>query len=462
MYAAQRAQTAFAQQARGLLQRRRDTGQSGLDAAHGHDQKANYASRDQHHAQTHQRQALGTKQAGQPGIQRQRRSQQTNRQHRARHGVTQGRQLRWPARRRSRADAGARGPGHDKTRSHRNHGHAQRQPQRVEQAGDQALGHARALHQTLAAFPGQIGRWRSKADQHRQAAGQRGQPGSAWGQAVRRYGPHALGRAKALATAALTLQPDQGHHGQQHGAGNLRGTGQIGARDPGGVDRHRERVHAQKLGRTDIVERLQQRQAQAHDQCRPRHGQGHAPKSPPAGFTQRACSFHQMCRLGHEHGPCRHIHIGVEREPQHKDRAAHGAQIRQAPLARAFVTQQPAQRALHRAYGVKQIQIGKGHDIGRHGQRQQQRPVQPAPPRKIAGRHQPGAARAHHQNHQAHPAQQPGRIGGGIGQHIAQQILPVRPVRPQRQPGQRGNGRKHPQRNQPACALPHRPDGPQP
>ena len=221
-------------------------------------------------------------------------------------------------------------------------------------------------------------------------------------------------------------------------------------------------MHAQKFRRANVVQRLQQRQTQAHGQRRPRHGQGYAPESAPARFTQRTRGFHQMRGLGHEHGPRRHIHIGVERETQHKDRAAHGAQIRQPPLTRAVIPQHPAQRTLHRTDGVQQIQIRKRNDIRRHGQRQQQRPVQPAPPRKIIGRHQPCAARAHQQHQQAHSRQQQGRVDSGIGQHIAQQVLPVRKISPQRQPRQRSNGRKHPQRNQPACALPHRPDGPQP
>ena len=462
MHTAQRTQAAFTQQARSLLQRGWDTGQAGLYTAHGHDQKANHAGHDQHHALPHQRQALCAEQLSQPRIQRQCRRQQADGQHRARHGIAQCRNLRLPARRRLRADAGACGPCHDQACSHGNHRHPQGQPQSVEQAGDQSFRNPRALRKALGTFPAQISRRCCKTDQHGNAAKQRSQPGRASGQTVRLNRPHALGRTKALTASALALQPDQGHYSQQHGAGNLRRARQIGARNPGGVDRHGERVHAQEFRCTDVVERLQQRQAQAHDQRRPCHGQGHTPERAPARLAQRTGGFHQMRGLGHEHGPRRHIHIGVEREAQHKNRAPHGAQIRQAPLTRAVIAQQPAQRTLHRTDGVQQIQIGKSHDVGRHGQRQQQRPVQPAPPRKFISRDQPGAARPHDQHQQAHAQQQQARIGGGIGQHITHQILPVRKICPQRQPGQRSNRCKHPQRNQPACALPHRPDGPQP
>ena len=257
----------------------------------------------------------------------------------------------------------------------------------------------------------------------------------------------------------MALQPYQRNDDQQHGARNLRRTGQVRARDPCGVDRHRERVDAQKLRCADVVERFQQGQTQAHSQRRTRHRQGHAAERAPAAFAQHASRFHEVRGLRHEHGTRRHVDIGIEHKAKHEDRAAHRAQIRQTPLARAAVAQHPAQRSLHRADRMQQIEIRKRHDVSRHRQRQKQGPVQQLAPRKIMRTDQPCAGGSHDQREHAHTAHQHGGVERRVRQHVLHQMLPVRPIRTQGQPDQRHHGREHAQRNQHRGGLPQSTNG---
>jgi hypothetical protein len=261
---------------------------------------------------------------------------------------------------------------------------------------------AAALAQPLGAFPDEVERGRDEADQHRQRGRGGRRPGRAAAKPARLHGAHALRRAEALVLPAVALEPHQRHHHEQHRAGDLRGARQVGARDPRRVDRHGERVHAEEFGGADVVERLQQRQAQAHGQRGPRERQRHAEERAAPALAQHARGFHQVRGLRHEHGARRQVDVGVEHEAQHEDRAGHRAQVGQAELARAVEAQHPADRALHRADGMQQVEVGKGHDVGRHGQRQQQRPVQHAAPGEVVRGDEPRAAGADHQHQRAH------------------------------------------------------------
>jgi hypothetical protein len=309
----------------------------------------------------------------------------------------------------------------------------------------------------LGRFPDQVERRRDEADRDRQRGGGARRPGRCAVQAARLDRAHALGRAETLVAPPVAFEQHQRHHHDQHGAGDLRRTGQVGARDPGRVDRDGERLDAEEFRSADVIERLQQRQAQADGQRGPGERQRDAEEGAAAAFAQRAGRFHQVGRLGHEHGARGHVDIGVEHEAEHEDRARHRAQVGQAELARAVEAQRPADRALHRADRVQQIEVGEGDDVGRHGQRQQQGPVQHASPREVAGRDQPGAAGADHQHQHAHAGQQHCGVERGLRQHVLREMRPVREARAQREPDQAENRCEHAEGDEDRRGSPDRP-----
>ena len=459
MHAAQRAAGVLAEQPRGLFDGRRNAGEAGFDGTDRHRQEADAAGQHQHHAGAHQRQAVLAEQGGDSGVEGQCRCQQPDREHRTRQGVAQRGGAGLPARAVGRAARAARGPGDHQAGGHRDHGDAAGQGQRVDEACDQPLRQAGAAVEPLGCFPHQVQRRCGKADQHRQRGRCHGGPAGRAAQAPWLRGVHALRAAEALVPAAVAFQQHQRDHGKQHGAGDLRRAGEVGARDPGGIDRHRERVDAKEFGGADVVECFEQRQAQTHRQRRPCQRQRHAHEGPPAAFAQRARGLHQVRWLRHEHRAGRHVDIGVEHEAEHQDRPRHRAQIGQAELARAVEPQHPANRALHRPDRVQQVQVREGDDVARHRQRQQQRPVQHAPAREVAGGDEPGATGADHQHQRAHAGQQHGGIESRLRQHVLRQMRPVRQVAASRQPQQRDDGCQHAQRDQRRRQAPAWSDG---
>src|SRR5690606_34224286 len=79
----------------------------------------------------------------------------------------------------------------------------------------------------------------------------------------------------------------------------------------------------------------------------------------------------------------------VENETQKDDATGHRADIGQAELARAVISQHETNRALHWPDWMQDIKISIGDNVCRHSQWQQKRPFQHTPPPKIVSRHQP-------------------------------------------------------------------------
>jgi hypothetical protein len=107
-----------------------------------------------------------------------------------------------------------------------------------------------------------------------------------------------------------------------------------------------------------------------------------------------------------------------------------------------------AQRRLDRPDELQEIGIDVGHHVGRHGQRQNQRPIENAPPGKIVHRGQPGGRDAEHADATANAEAQPQRIQDVFRQHGLRQMRPgaasaahkeIEADARYRQPGQQGD-----------------------
>ncbi|KAG1256230.1 hypothetical protein G6F65_016414 [Rhizopus arrhizus] len=310
---AQGARGAFAQQARCLFQRRRDAGQAGFQRARGNRQEADHVGDDQRAHGAHQEQARAAEYRGDRMVDPDERRQQADGQHRARHRVAQAGDARAGA---ARIEIGAfahgaAGPGHDQSAQQGHNGGAERDDQRVAQAVDQLVRYATHQMQALVGFINQIGGRRNEPHHDGDPAQQGGDGGGQTAQAARLHRAHTLRIGVALALAAVALQHDQPDHDGQHRQRDLRSAGQVRPRYPGRIDRHRQRLHAQELGGADIVQRFQQCQADAHDDGRPRQGQGDAKEHCNASGAQCARGFQQAGRLRHEHHAGAQIDIWV-------------------------------------------------------------------------------------------------------------------------------------------------------
>ena len=120
----------------------------------------------------------------------------------------------------------------------------------------------------------------------------------------------------ALVPSRPALEEHEREDERQHGERDLRRTRQIGACDPGRIDRDRQRADAHELGGADIVQGLHQRQAEADGNRRPRERQGNADERLRAREAERAAGFDQAGRLHREERPRRQIDVRVEHEAQ--------------------------------------------------------------------------------------------------------------------------------------------------
>ncbi|MNX89263.1 hypothetical protein D3C86_1212700 [compost metagenome] len=356
-----------------MFKRGRNARKTGFQRAGGNGQEADHVGTYQRGHGPHQEQPRSAKYLGDRRVDPHERRQQPDRQHGAGHRIAQAGNARAGAAGvESRAfTQGAPGPRHDQTAKQRDDGGAERHDQRVAQAVDQLLGHAAHQMQPLVGFHDQVQGRRHKAQHNGDPAQHGGDGGGRPVQPACLHRAHALRVGIALPLAAVAFQQDQPDHDGQHRQRNLRRARQIGPRDPGGVDRHRQRLHPQEFRGANVVQGFQQRQADAHHDGGAGQGQGHPAEDGDAAGAQRARGFQQAGRLRHEHDARAQVNVGVQHEAQHEDGAVDRPQVRQAEIARAVVAQQGADGGLDGADGVQQVQVGKRNDVGGYRQRQQ-------------------------------------------------------------------------------------------
>ena len=101
------------------------------------------------------------------------------------------------------------------------------------------------------------------------------------------------------------------------------------------------------------------------------------------GEPERAGRLQRLARLPEERAAAEHVHVRVEHEREHGDRPGRRAHLRQAPAERARLVVL-AEQHVH-------------EHVGRHRQRQHERPVEPAPPREVVEGDERGEAAAQHE-----------------------------------------------------------------
>ncbi len=167
-------------------------------------------------------------------------------------------------------------------------------------------------------------------------------------------------------------------------------------------------------------------------------------KTPPA--AERPPHLERADRLLAEGGAGQQIDVGVERHGQHEGGRADGADLREPVVARVAPAEERAHAGLHGARVLEHVDQRIGADIGRHRERREQRPFEPAPAGKLRHRDQPGGARADSGSARSHHQHQRDRVAEVDRQRVADEVRPHVLGREERDPGDGGYGHQQQRR----------------
>ncbi len=216
--------------------------------------------------------------------------------------------------------------------------------------------------------------------------------------------------------------------------------------------------------RSIIGQRLHQHDGDAASDGRARERQRHAGKDPPGAKTQRPRHVQRRSGLLEEGRTREEIDIGIERRDEDQRCAFDRTDIGKPVIADAPAGE-IAQPGLRRPRRLKEVRQGVGDDIGRRGQRQNQRPGEPAPAGKLEHGRRPGRSHADHQRARRRQARQNQRVRDITWEDRAPQMRPDL-ARRRRKLGQDCDGRQskdggdEPGGQRPAPPVPPRPPGP--
>ena len=153
-----------------------------------------------------------------------------------------------------------------------------------------------------------------------------------------------------------------------------------------------QRLDGEKIDGAEIIQRFHQDKGNADDNGRTCHRQGYAPERCPGRAAEGPRRFADAGRLFEKRRTRQQVNIGVERHCHHDDRASQRADLGEPVILHCAPAEDIAQQRLYRAGEFKNIGVDIRDDIGRHRQRQDQRPFEYAPAGEVAGGDEPGGA----------------------------------------------------------------------
>ena len=371
-------------------------------------------------------------------VERRRRNQQADGDHPAGDGVAQSRG--------HRRDPGARrraGP-HAES-DHRGPGHGQRGGQcrdRHRIAREIGIARRKRILPRPNGHPAEHRHRRGEAEQHRRQADGEGRPCRRPGQPrpLRRLHPGAAsGRARPA--PAQPLQPGEQQSEQQQAQRQLRRRRPVAKLEPRLVDSGGEGLDVEEGHRPEIRDRLHHREKRAAGDRRTRHRQGHPDEGPGRGLSERARRHHRSGGLLPERRPRQQVDVGVERNGQHRRGAAEAAHLGKPVVPRAPAGDLPQHR-LNRPGMVEHEGVGVGQHVGRKGERQGQRDLQPAGGGKPVNCHEPCRRRADHRRARAHDKRQQ-RGGERVSRQDGSENLPPGLQIARQRRRNRGDQRRH-------------------
>jgi hypothetical protein len=233
--------------------------------------------------------------------------------------------------------------------------------------------------------------------------------------------------ARALVEAGppplRALDQDEGEDEHQKRRRKPDGRGPVAQRKPGAEDPRGEGRDPEVLDGAVLVQDLHEDQGEPRHDSRARHGKRHAEKGAPRPLPQNAGALENAFGLLLEGGPADEVDVRVEHEghdhPRPRKRHERGAEP-----GRGGRLEHGLERQLHRPVVRQDLGVREGHDVGGHGQRENERPGEDPPPRKVAGGHEPGGGDAHDQGHEPHPHHERQGVHQVEGEHGRGQVLP--------------------------------------
>ena len=146
------------------------------------------------------------------------------------------------------------------------------------------------------------------------------------------------------AAAGEPLGSKQEGDEQQHDAGQLGGTAEIGPLRPSGVDAGRQRLHAEVLHGSEIVEAFHQDKRQAGGERRAGHRKGDRAESTHGSAAKGPRHLQGTNGLLNERGSGGEINVGVEDRAEHEDGAWQRTDVRDGKPVVVAVFQPSAAR----------------------------------------------------------------------------------------------------------------------
>ena len=208
------------------------------------------------------------------------------------------------------------------------------------------------------------------------------------------------------------LQQGQQERERQEPERELRRGGPIRQREPRGVDAGREGLHPEEGDRSVIRDHLHRHEQHAGQDRGPGHRQDDAAPGRPGSRAEAARDLERAASRQLKRGACQQVDVGIERQRKHEGRAAQRTDLGEPVVARAPAGD-IAQHRLHRARKVEDVGVGIRQDVGRKGQGQHQRRLEPASAGEVVGDNEPGGPRSDQRRAETYQDDQ-GRGGGGV------------------------------------------------
>ena len=228
-------------------------------------------------------------------------------------------------------------------------------------------------------------------------------------------------------TPGQPLGREHQHDQAQEAQGELGRGGRAAQRVPGAVDAGDEGADLEVGDGAEIGQRLHDDEGQACGYRRPGQRQADAAEGFEGRAAQRAADLEGADRLLEEGGTGEHIDVRVEHGGEHEDRPAQRVHVGE-PVVAPAPAGGGAYGGLDRAGDAQHVGVGIGQDIGRHRQRQHQRPVEEAPAREAVHGDEPGGTRPHAEREGGHAQAEQDGVAHILGQHRPGEMRP-KPVR---------------------------------
>ena len=230
--------------------------------------------------------------------------------------------------------------------------------------------------------------------------------------------PHPL--REALPAARRPLEEDQREGEEQQHAGELGRRDALEHPVPDAIDRFGVGPVPEGRHGPEVGEGLHHRQRRAGDERRPGERERHAEECDEARAAEAPRGFQRRPALRAERRAGEEIDVRVVDEDHHQGDAAVRADLGQAQA----LAEGAAERGLHRAREVEETEEGEADDVGGHGERQDERPLEHRAAGEAMMDDEPGERGAEHQGAGPHAREKPHRIPGELDELGAPEVNP--------------------------------------